>query len=74
VTIVEDFLRAAPRQGVILLAPSTTLAATLAECAAERRATLPRRTVLLDADRSHVIRLLEEHRLAGAIEKHRHFL
>jgi hypothetical protein len=74
VTIVEDFLRAAPRQGVVLLDPSTTLSTALAECDAERRNTLPRRTVLLNADRSHVMPLIEEHSLAGAIEKHRYFL
>ena len=74
VIIVEQPLSAVSSDGFVLFQPHGLLSAALAECAPRQRDSLLRRLVLLNADRSHVVALLEQYRLAAAIEKHRFFL
>lgn len=73
INIVSVFLRDIQPQGILLLNPSTNFNSTLAECEPNAQRTLPRRIILIGADRSNVLQVLEQHRLAGAIEQHRFF-
>lgn len=74
VMVVEQRLSAVSTDGFVLFQLHGLLSDALAACEPRRRASLLRRMVLLNADRSNVIALLEQHRLAAAIEKHRFFL
>jgi hypothetical protein len=74
VDIVEDYLGNVEPGGVVLLDASTAFPATLAECSTDQQSSLPPRTVLVNADRKAVLPLLNEYRLAGAIDEQRFFL
>jgi hypothetical protein len=73
VDILEDRLVAAPPTGIILLDASADLERVFGESDPGMAATLPGRIVLMNADRSDVLKLLERHRLAGAIPQQRYF-
>lgn len=74
VMVVEQRLSAVPPCGFVLFQPDGLLSDALAACEPRLRESLLQRMVLLNADRSNVVELLEQHRLAAAIEKHRFFL
>jgi hypothetical protein len=74
VNVMRSFLRDIPLRGILLLDPSADFGTTLAECAPERQQDLPPRIILIGADRSDMLQVLEQYRLAGAIETHRFFL
>ena len=68
VDVHHDFLRNIQTGRMILLHNSTNLEIMLRECDANRRAYFPSHTVLLRADRSHILETLEANNLAAAIE------
>ena len=65
VPVIEGGLGEVPADAWALLFDARGLA---------ERPELARRVVLMNADRATVLRKLEEHQLAGAVEKHRYFL
>jgi hypothetical protein len=74
VMVVEQRLSTVPADGFVLFQPDGLFSDALAECELRLRDSLLQRMVLLNADRSNVVELLEQHRLTAAIEKHRFFL
>lgn len=64
IAIVEGSLDVAPSDGFVLLFESTGL---------DVHPEVARRAILINADRSHVLRHLEDHHLVAAVEKHRYF-
>jgi hypothetical protein len=73
VEVVEERLCAAPPGGLILLDATSDLDRVLGECPPAMAAALPRRILLLNADRSAVLDLLERYRLVGAVTQQRYF-
>ena len=73
VDILEDRLCAAPPSGIVLLDATADLDRVLSECPPADAAALPRRLLLMNADRSAVLDLLERYKLAGAVTQQRYF-
>jgi hypothetical protein len=71
VEVVVERLCRAPEGALIVV--SSGYDAMMAECPAATREETAARSLLLDVDRSDVFELLETHRFAGAVEKHRWF-
>jgi hypothetical protein len=67
VSIREGFLRSASSDGIVLLHPSASLTASLAECDVRFRRRLLPRIVLMGAERGKVFSELEEYNLPAAI-------
>ncbi len=62
VDILEDRLCAAPPSGIVLLDATADLDRVLSECPPADAAALPRRLLLMNADRSAVLDLLERYK------------
>jgi len=73
VSVVSMFLREVAPDSPILLATSADFGSTLAECEPNLRSVLTPRIVLLGADRTKIMAILEQYRLAAAIESYRFF-
>jgi hypothetical protein len=73
VDVIEDRLCAASPRGLILLDATADLDRVFGECPPAEAADLPRRILLMNADRSAVLNLLERYRLAGAVTQQRYW-
>ncbi|MCL4295474.1 MAG: hypothetical protein KJ077_07090 [Anaerolineae bacterium] len=71
VSVQTGFLRDAP-PGMVLVR-SSGYEAMMEEIPTVERAVAAARTIILEADRSNVLALLERYSFAGAVEKHRWF-
>jgi hypothetical protein len=74
VAIIEAPLDSAPPTGMLLVYGGSGLRRWFAEGGlSEQQRCVLARTILLDADRSEVLEMVEEFSFAGAIEKYRYF-